>query len=317
MTTWNPADIGPGIALSNGNLTATKTISQIFRCGRSTTSYSSGKRYFECSADSYADSVNFGIGVGTATFDILTYLGREESSWALYADGSLYNNDLAIDILPGYSVTGVIGCAIDFDAGSGWFSYETGSYGLGVPATGANPNFTFTPGTALFAAFVVNDNSPGDQVTANFGATSFTHTPPAGFEPWNASPVIEDTPITYGGGHGDDYERQVQRWWDEIDRLRAENKAKEEAERERQREIEAHKQALAELEAQRSRKKARKAQEAQREALRAEIAEAEREAAELRIAIQAILTEIARIEAEQRQFIMKRNAALALLLVAA
>jgi hypothetical protein len=126
-----------------------------------------------------------------------------------------------------------------------------------------------------------------------------------------------------GNGLADGYEAKVRAKWDAIERLESERKERESAEREQKRAIEARRQALAELESQKSRRRTKAAQRArdtEREAVRAEIVTAELRAATLRAEIDRVSGEIKRIEAEitaQMEFTKRRNAALALLLVAA
>jgi chromosome segregation ATPase len=137
----------------------------------------------------------------------------------------------------------------------------------------------------------------------------------------NTQDAEEDVaaPLTYGGGHIT--EQQVHDWWDRIDRLRAENRAKEEAQRETESNIRTQVADLAELQAKRSRSKK---VAAERAALRAEINAAEHQVAVLRAAIDATLADIDRIHTEMAAaelarlaFVRRRNAALALLLLAA
>jgi chromosome segregation ATPase len=131
-------------------------------------------------------------------------------------------------------------------------------------------------------------------------------------------------PLTYGGGHDDDYERRVRNWWYEIERLKAQNREREAAEAERKRAIEARRQELAELEAERSRRRAKKAQQARDAALKSirdDIADMERQSMLLRAENAAVAAEIERImneiaAAEQAVLMARRNAALALLLLA-
>jgi chromosome segregation ATPase len=133
--------------------------------------------------------------------------------------------------------------------------------------------------------------------------------------------VTSDGAPTYGGGH--EYESRVRAWWDEIDRLRAENKAKDEAEREKQERIEARERELAANEAAQARNRSRKATKRQLAvalALEAEIESITTEAEVLRASIEETQSEITRlieqIEA-QTQFDRRRRQALSLLLIAA
>ncbi len=153
-----------------------------------------------------------------------------------------------------------------------------------------------------------------------FSSTAFTDAFQTG------SAAAESVP-TYGGGHGDDYERRVRNWWDEIDRLRAENREREAAAAEKLRRAEELDAEARRLEAKRIAKRARKAQEARAgelKRLRAETYAAESEALRLRVAIEDASAEIVRIQDEiaateaaavRAAFMARRNAALALLLL--
>jgi hypothetical protein len=318
-TTWNPDDIGTGLALSNGDLTAAKTGSAISRSGRATTSKTTGKKYFEVTADGIATDFNLAaVCLAESTADLLTYFGRFTDSVAYYGDGSVYNNDAIVVSLAAYVQGATVGLAVDLDAGKAWFRDGSGSFGAGDPTAGTGEHFSFTPGTAYFPGFTVNDNSPADIVTANFGATAFAHTVPDGFLGWDEEEAAEEAValpvLTYGAGRLSP--ARVRAKYEEIEAIERHIRAKEEAEREKVRKQEEAKRQLAELE---EKKRQTKTIAERRRKLEARIAAYQSDIADLRTTILVLMDEIerARVETELQQTIADRRRRMLLMIAAA
>ena len=166
-TTWNPADIGSGLSLSNGNLTVT---SSGVGLTRTAISKSSGKWYWEVSADSV--TTNMVIGVADGSANVGDYTGSNPDGWGLYGNHGVLHDGALIDSGAGFAayVQGdIIGCALDMDAQTIQF-YKNGAI-EGTLITDL--------GTNMFPSVGAGDQ--GVQVTANFGATTFSYTPPTGF----------------------------------------------------------------------------------------------------------------------------------------
>lgn len=189
--TWNPSAKGSGIALSNGNLTATG----------STGSYSydqvlanmafSVPTYWEVllyhSADR-ASGDNGGIGISTSAIakqSNTAYVGSDSYSAAVWDDGSLAidNSQVVVGYLtlstnPIWLKCVFVPVNLSFFIGLVGHAWPS-SYGGGVPPAGgpAPANVAagrYYPATTLSLATTKN------YATANFGATAFIDTVPSG-----------------------------------------------------------------------------------------------------------------------------------------
>jgi len=170
-------DKASGITLSNGNLTATGSSSEV--AVRATAGKTSGKYYWEVTAESATSSyaqvgimsmssqLDFGLGsVGPGAGYALS---GTITSWATGATACTY------------STGAVIGIALDLDTGMLYFSRdgvwqaggkpESSTGGIGFGGTSQ----TMYPAVSL---------GIGDVLTANFGQSAFAHTPPSGFKAW-------------------------------------------------------------------------------------------------------------------------------------
>jgi peptidoglycan hydrolase-like protein with peptidoglycan-binding domain len=188
--TWDPATITAGLTLSNGNLTGSAVVVAKQYSALSTVSKNSGKFYVEASLiDAFgAGSADTGFGIAFPSYDSTSGnsgIGEEtpSDSIALWTDGKVWKTGSPpADVgLPIVDSTDTVGLAIDIDAGKGWFSVN-GTF-TGDPTAGTGASFTFTPGTTIrFAMTTYGDGaSVAGSVAANFGATSFQYSPPAGF----------------------------------------------------------------------------------------------------------------------------------------
>lgn len=177
FATWNPSDIGANLALSNGNLTLKKTpAGGAWTSVRANQGKSSGKWYaFEITISSNSNQLS---GIVTAASSLATYMGGTVTSWSYVYDGNKYNNNASQAYGNTFTTNDVIGCAIDLDNGKVWWSKNNVWQNSGDPAAGTNAAFTGLSGTfyPAISLFTLND-----QVTANFGASAFSGSPPAGF----------------------------------------------------------------------------------------------------------------------------------------
>jgi SPRY domain len=162
-STWNPADAGSH-GLSGGNLTASFGGSSVV----GNTQYkTSGKWYWELSL---LGAGYWFVGVSNSSQNRATYLGSPNStgqqsnvvSWQGSGAGPVGLSLAAGDI---------IGLALDFTGGTlTVYKNNVTSVTLTTLSTGA-----LTPS---FSGYTTSE-----AVTANFGASAFTYSPPSGFNP--------------------------------------------------------------------------------------------------------------------------------------
>ena len=161
--TWNPSDKAAGTILSNGNLTAQVQLSDAVR---STISKSAGKWYWELTIN----STNCGGGVATsgASLSSNTYAPNPGA----YADSS--GNRTVNGSASGTTFTMANGdiLGIALDAGGNTISYYKNNVLQGTADT-------ISSGT--YFAWAGGPGSSAGTLTANFGATALTYTPPSGY----------------------------------------------------------------------------------------------------------------------------------------
>lgn len=167
--TWNPADFNAGYTLSVGNLVATHTAATALIAGRSTIGKSSGKWYWE-----YKQTVLFNAsgtqGIGNSTMSLNSYVGSDANGWGYNGSaGGKWTNAVETAYGATFAQGDVIGIALDMDAGTVTFYKNNVSQGQA---------FSGLSGT-IYAALCLNTQN--DAVTANFGATALTYTPPTGY----------------------------------------------------------------------------------------------------------------------------------------
>lgn len=175
FNTLDPANTSSNIALSGGNLTAFNASggwSSSF--GLSSHTHSSGQYYFEV----LTSSGTVVCGVGNSSSPLNNFLGSDCNGWSYDDAGFFLHCGAGIGTT---AFAGIIGIAVDISSGKIWFSISNGTWlGGGNPTTGTSPTYTGVTGT-LFPIISVNTNSI---CTVNFGATSYTYTPPIGFGNW-------------------------------------------------------------------------------------------------------------------------------------
>jgi hypothetical protein len=170
---WNPNKVySSNFTLTNGNLTATDTSSNISTRIASMAIPLTGKYYFEITATTISASLGF-IGV----IDSATANGNTafQINGAYRSGGQIYNlAGTAQTSGSSYTSGDVIGVAVDVTSGTVQF------YKNNV-AQGATPSFSFTAGTELYP-YIATDNNAGTKTfNANFGQRPFSYTPPTGF----------------------------------------------------------------------------------------------------------------------------------------
>jgi hypothetical protein len=186
-TTWNPSAIGAGISLSNGNLTATYTGANANNSGKANISHLSGKFYWEIVWNVNGASAADVIGFGTASAGLTNYqIGiTDNNSYGWTPSGAVYFQGASVASIQSCSVTSTCSIALDIGANLVWFRTDAGNWnnsGTANPATGVGGLSISPLGTPLFPMFTTFVS--GDQLVANFGATAFAQTAPAGFGKW-------------------------------------------------------------------------------------------------------------------------------------
>lgn len=180
--TFNAADKSASLSLSNGDLTATKTGNDQWAIARSTISKTSGKWYWEYYiANVSGGTKEFTVGIASSGQPLDNFaLGVGGSGtagshgWGFSNLGNWVHLNSTDTTPNSYTNTDVIGVALDMDAGTiEWFKN-------GV-SEGATP-YTDVSGT-IFAAVGIYASTGQNtaSITANFGATALTYTPPTGF----------------------------------------------------------------------------------------------------------------------------------------
>lgn len=163
-TTWNPADKSTSCSVGAGDLVATGLG---FGQGcRSILSKSSGKWYWEYTVNNAAGNTTLGIGLSTST--LTSQLGSANSGAGYWRTGDILYNFANQGVFSTYVVGVVLGIALDMTANTVSF-YRNNVLQLTVSGIAAG---------SWFAQCYLD---LGDQVTANFGATALTYTPPVGF----------------------------------------------------------------------------------------------------------------------------------------
>jgi len=189
--TWSPTDKStPGITLSAGNLTATSTD---FNVGvRATAGFSTGKYYHEIlmSNGGGGTAVACGLAPASAPLNNLGAGAVVASSNTIFLSGS------SVGTLPGMVNGCIVGIAVDLGARLVWFriapSGNWNNSGTADPATGTGGVNISSLSGALYPIFQVAFGL-SYAATANFGASAFSGTTPAGFTSgWGAAP----TPVT-------------------------------------------------------------------------------------------------------------------------
>lgn len=178
-TTWNPSDKTASVTLSNNNLTASTTASP--GAGRGIAGFSSGKYYWEAV---YTTVVQFNGGVGLSPAGALP--SGMDSSGSMGVGGSYHIYINGADYL-GIALAGsgnLVCFAVDLGAQLFWSrlgaSGNWNNSGTANPATGTGGISISALSRPLFPMFAVTSGA-SQNLTANFGASSFTGTVPSGF----------------------------------------------------------------------------------------------------------------------------------------
>lgn len=184
---WNVADVSSSITLSNGLLRATSNASGDGAV-RATFLRASGKYYCELNMQVVAGG-DTGGGLANANAVLANIGGSVAGAFMQFKGGNVYNNGALVFGNGNMAAGGVLQIAYDADAHLAWFKFASGNWNNNAsanPATGAiGVNVSGIDTGGLYPCFCAGANA--DQCTANFGATTFSGSLPAGFSNWNAS----------------------------------------------------------------------------------------------------------------------------------
>lgn len=194
-TNWNPSDKAAGITLTGSNLIATNNNNAISNV-RAANQQTAGKFYWETTYNviGYART---GAGVAISAASLTTNLGAYIAGAGVCG---LANNGIAYrdGATAGFTITGIVAGSVicfAFDVVGQLIWFRLGAAGnwnasgTANPATGAGGVSVATIIGAVFPiAFTGNTN---DQITGNFGDTSFVGAVPSGFiAGWPAAAVV-------------------------------------------------------------------------------------------------------------------------------
>lgn len=178
-TTWNPSDKGAAVTLSGGNLSASVTGASSDGV-RATTSKASGKYYFELSVPATSSVSNEAIGLADATWAVTSIsLGQDTHGICYRPDGAIKYNAATLTTAAAWANGDLI--AVAFEPGVGVKFYRNN-----VLVWTETTNY---PSGTLYAAYGGDGAGTARTDTVNFGATSFTYTPPSGYIAYDGAPT--------------------------------------------------------------------------------------------------------------------------------
>ena len=189
-TTWNPADKGAQITLSNGNLTAEAAIYGAIDSVRATTSVSSGKLYWEIYVDYSYFAVT--VGVGNSSASLVNLLGTDANGWGYKINGDKINNNSNSSYGDSFAAGDIVGVALNLDTGKIWFAKNGVWQNSGNPVAGINEAFSGLSGTLYPMGGCGRDGGDpnNDKQTIRPDSSSQSYTPPSGFYPINEEDTI-------------------------------------------------------------------------------------------------------------------------------
>lgn len=169
--TWSSTDKGAAITVgSTTNGANFRVTSDGVGAVRATTGKTSGKWYWEVIVSGVGSGIT--IGVASSLANINTYTGADSQGWGYYNNGGILHSSGTSGSQDPYFFN-LIGVALDMDNKTVQFYKEgvaTGALVTGLEST-------------MYAS--IGAGSAGINTDTNFGATTFTFTPPAGFTAYN------------------------------------------------------------------------------------------------------------------------------------
>lgn len=177
-TTWDPANKGSNITLSNGNLT--ETYGSTAAAGVLSVAAILVPSYFELTINTALGGSTYRVGIATTGANLNSIGGADAFSWVYdAATGNKVNNGSSSAYGAGFGNGANIGIAYNPNTQKLWFRLNGTWQASGDPAADTNEAFSSVSGT-FYALASQNDN--GFNVTANFSATAFSYSVPTGFQ---------------------------------------------------------------------------------------------------------------------------------------
>ena len=193
--TPNPLNTNSNVGFSDGNLNLNSTAGGWYSC-YSTMGISSGKFYWEATAENNSSSAlnSLRIGIAPASSNILnSYIGSISDGYGYsQSNGNKYNNGSGSSYGSSLSVGDIVMVAFDADNGKIWWGKNGTWFASGNPASGTNAAFTSIPSNTYVPAFSFDRG----RWIVNMGARAFAYTAPSGYKSLNTAnlptPAIAD-----------------------------------------------------------------------------------------------------------------------------
>lgn len=169
--TWNPSDKSTLVTLSGGNLIADMTSAASNYFVRSTIGKSTGKWYWEITISS--NPVNYAFmpaGISQASETVNNWMGFSAGVSFTFDGGQFYKDGVPLTNPGAWVITDVIGVALDLTSGSENVKFYRNNTLMITVTIAAG---TYYAGTGTFSTI--------GATVANFGATAFVYSPPAGY----------------------------------------------------------------------------------------------------------------------------------------
>lgn len=183
---WDPANTNTDIALSGGNLIATKVSNDALKSTRGVIgiAHDVAANYFEVEIDEGGSSPFMLIGVGTSSVDLASFVGNNASGWAYYQEtGAKYTNNTPTAYGATWTTGDVLGVA--FKNGKVWFAKNNTWQASGDPAADTGEAYSGIAGTIYPFASLYRQTAPSHVVSGRFKDAEFTYSPPSGFSAWS------------------------------------------------------------------------------------------------------------------------------------
>lgn len=180
---WNPDDKEANLTLTGTGTIATDG-SDGWSCVRSDVGVSSGKWYWEVTINVRTNDLAIGIASRDAHISGSAEMPADAGAWVFYSAGASdkfkWHNGSGSAYGAQFTNGDVVGIALDMDSGTVEFFKNNVSQGV-----------AYSSGLTSRAMYAyVSSYQNTQQVTANFGASALTYTPPSGF---NAGLYVADS----------------------------------------------------------------------------------------------------------------------------